>query len=33
LREVYIYDPANRLEKIVDVNGKVLKEFKYNYKN
>ncbi|MBB4808299.1 hypothetical protein HNP38_003641 [Chryseobacterium defluvii] len=33
LREVYQYDTANRLEKIVDVNGKVLKEFKYNYKN
>lgn len=33
IREVYIYDSANRLEKIVDVNGKVLKEFKYNYKN
>lgn len=33
IREVYIYDSANRLEKIVDVNGKLLKEFKYNYKN
>ncbi|WP_370901554.1 hypothetical protein [Chryseobacterium gossypii] len=33
IRENYIYDSANRLEKIVDVNGKVLKEFKYNYKN
>lgn len=33
IRESYIYDTANRLEKIVDVNGKVLKEFKYNYKN
>lgn len=32
IREVYIYDTANRLEKIVDINGKVLKEFKYNYK-
>lgn len=32
IREIYIYDTANRLEKIVDVNGKVLKEFKYNYK-
>ncbi|RMZ59629.1 hypothetical protein D1632_08340 [Chryseobacterium nematophagum] len=33
VRENYIYDSANRLEKIVDVNGKVLKEYKYNYKN
>ncbi|WEK70281.1 MAG: hypothetical protein P0Y62_01760 [Candidatus Chryseobacterium colombiense] len=33
IREVYFYDSANRLEKIVDVNGKVLKELKYNYKN
>ncbi|MXS72653.1 RHS repeat domain-containing protein [Chryseobacterium binzhouense] len=32
IREVYKYDAANRLEKIVDINGKVLKEFKYNYK-
>ncbi|CAA7195243.1 hypothetical protein [Chryseobacterium potabilaquae] len=33
VRENYIYDSANRLEKVVDVNGKVLKEYKYNYKN
>ncbi|SIR38508.1 hypothetical protein [Chryseobacterium sp. RU33C] len=33
IRESYIYDSANRLEKIIDVNGKVLKEMKYNYKN
>ncbi|SDM02508.1 hypothetical protein [Chryseobacterium taihuense] len=32
IREIYKYDTANRLEKIVDINGKVLKEFKYNYK-
>lgn len=32
MREIYQYDTANRLEKIVDINGKVLKEFKYNYK-
>ncbi len=32
IREYYIYDTANRLEKIVDINGKILKEFKYNYK-
>lgn len=33
ITESYIYDSANRLEKIIDVNGKVLKEMKYNYKN
>ncbi|WP_139785383.1 SpvB/TcaC N-terminal domain-containing protein [Chryseobacterium phocaeense] len=33
IREVYTYDTANRLEKVIDVNGKVLKEYKYNYKN
>ncbi len=33
IKESYIYDSANRLEKVIDVNGKVLKEFKYNYKN
>ncbi|WP_343658371.1 hypothetical protein [Chryseobacterium sp.] len=33
IRESYIYDSANRLEKVIDVNGKVLKEMKYNYKN
>jgi hypothetical protein len=33
IREFYKYDSANRLEKIMDVEGKVLKTFKYNYKN
>ncbi|SIT12112.1 hypothetical protein SAMN05421786_1062 [Chryseobacterium ureilyticum] len=33
IRELYLYDSANRLEKVVDVDGKVLKEMKYNYKN
>ncbi|MDP9961403.1 hypothetical protein [Chryseobacterium lathyri] len=33
IRELYKYDTANRLEKVIDVNGKVLKEYKYNYKN
>lgn len=33
IRESYLYDSAGRLEKIVDANGKVLKEMKYNYKN
>lgn len=33
LRELYKYDAANRLEKVVDVNGNILKEYKYNYKD
>ncbi|SMP33586.1 hypothetical protein [Chryseobacterium profundimaris] len=35
IREVYIYDAANRLKEIREnsVTGKLLKEFKYNYKN
>lgn len=33
IRESYVYDSANRLEKVIDANGKVLKEMKYNYKN
>lgn len=33
IRERYFYDTANRLEKIVDVNNKVVKEFKYKHKN
>ncbi len=33
IREVYKYDNANRLIEIKDVNGKLLKEFKYNYKH
>ncbi|WP_148044252.1 hypothetical protein [Sinomicrobium pectinilyticum] len=33
IREIYKYDPANRLEKVVDVNGHLLKEYKYHYKN
>ncbi|OCK50051.1 hypothetical protein BA768_20755 [Chryseobacterium sp. CBo1] len=34
IREVYLYDTANRLKEIRENNalGKVLKEFKYNYK-
>lgn len=31
IRENYLYDTANRLERIIDVNGKILKEYKYNY--
>ena len=33
IREIYKYDSANRLESIKDINGKLLKEFKYNYKH
>ncbi|UKB82244.1 hypothetical protein LF887_14650 [Chryseobacterium sp. MEBOG06] len=33
IRENYIYDSANRLEKVTDMDGKILKEIKYNYKN
>ncbi|MBW7676819.1 hypothetical protein [Chryseobacterium chendengshani] len=35
IREVYLYDLANRLKEIRenDAAGKILKEFKYNYKN
>ncbi|MFU8972665.1 hypothetical protein ACM642_15535 [Chryseobacterium sp. CY353] len=32
IREIYRYDSANRLEKIIDDEGKILKEYKYNYK-
>lgn len=32
IREVYKYDSNSRLEKIEDLEGKLLKEFKYNYK-
>ncbi|PWN59588.1 hypothetical protein C1638_021095 [Chryseobacterium oncorhynchi] len=33
VRENYLYDSTGRLQKIVDVNGQVVKEMKYNYKN
>lgn len=33
IRENYIYDSAGRLQKVIDVNGKLVKEMKYNYKN
>lgn len=32
IREIYIYDSAGRLHKIVDEQGKILKENTYNYK-
>jgi len=31
LRENYFYDTSNRLEKIVNTEGKIIKEFKYNH--
>lgn len=34
LRESYKYNPQNnKLEKVIDVDGKVLEEYKYHYKN
>ncbi|WP_061085203.1 RHS repeat domain-containing protein [Chryseobacterium indologenes] len=33
IRENYLYDSAGRLEKIIDADGRVVKEMKYNYKN
>jgi YD repeat-containing protein len=32
IREIYKYDTANRLQSVVDINGKILKEYQYNYK-
>lgn len=31
IRENYSYDTAHRLKAIIDVNGKILKEYNYNY--
>ncbi|MDX8571946.1 hypothetical protein OZ666_09655 [Elizabethkingia sp. HX QKY] len=33
IREIYKYDSANRLESVKDVNGNLLKEYQYQYKN
>ena len=33
IKESYTYDGLGRLEKVIDTNGKILKEMKYNYKN
>ncbi|MDR6485902.1 YD repeat-containing protein [Chryseobacterium vietnamense] len=33
MKTTYRYDAAGRLEKVEDAGGKLLKEFKYNYKN
>ena len=32
IREIYKYDGANRLERVTDINGNILKEYKYKYK-
>ncbi|MFY1047295.1 hypothetical protein [Chryseobacterium sp. GP-SGM7] len=32
VREIYQYDTAGRLDKIIDENGKTIKKYKYNYK-
>jgi hypothetical protein len=32
IREYYIYDSANRLKEVHDVNGNILKEYQYHYK-
>lgn len=32
IREYYIYDTANRLQSVKDIDGKILKEYQYNYK-
>ena len=32
IREIYLYDTANRLQAVKDVNGNVLKEYQYHYK-
>lgn len=31
IREFYKYNNTNKLEKVTDVNGKIIKEYKYNY--
>ncbi|SEM68181.1 hypothetical protein SAMN05421856_105253 [Chryseobacterium taichungense] len=33
IREMYVYDDNNRLKQVVDMNGNILKENKYNYSN
>ncbi|MDQ0477486.1 hypothetical protein [Chryseobacterium sp. MDT2-18] len=33
IREVYIYDTANRLKEVKDISGNILKQFEYNYKH
>lgn len=33
ITEFYRYDSANRLEKVIDANNKVIKTYKYHYKN
>ncbi|KPE48988.1 hypothetical protein [Chryseobacterium indologenes] len=31
--EKYVYDTANRLQKVEDLNGRIIKEYQYHYKN
>ncbi|MGE6394318.1 DUF5977 domain-containing protein [Chryseobacterium scophthalmum] len=31
IREQYKYDSSNRLQKVIDINGNILKEYNYNY--
>ncbi|SDM14801.1 hypothetical protein [Chryseobacterium taihuense] len=33
IREIFIYNADNKLEKVIDMNGNVITEHKYNYKN
>jgi len=33
VKSTYSYDPLNRLQSIVDNNGKTLQSFDYNYKH
>ncbi len=33
IKTTYLYDPAGRLIKMTDANGKTLKEYQYNYKH
>ncbi len=32
IREIYKYDTSNRLQSVVDIDGNILKEYKYNFK-
>lgn len=32
IRELFIYDTANRLKEVKDINGDILKTYEYHYK-
>ncbi|MDQ0478295.1 YD repeat-containing protein, partial [Chryseobacterium sp. MDT2-18] len=32
IRELYIYDTANRLKEVKDITGNILKTYEYHYK-